>query len=168
MIPLTEEQQKIIEDSIWVVNTALKKQGLSYNEDLRQSALLYLCNCIKRFDPSMNTMWTTFAYKNIYFYIKRLRAKEKEKECMVFAKEIEEMENYFEYNNINENGDNKLKLLKIKTFCNDDEKEIINLKLKGYNGKEIANIMGCSVLKVNVCMKKIKEKAKNSEIINEY
>ena len=31
---------------------------------------------------------------------------------MVFAKEVEEMENYFEYNNINENGDNKLKLLK--------------------------------------------------------
>lgn len=167
-MPLTEEQKSIIENSTWVVNTALKRQGLSYDEDLRQSALLYLCKCIKRFEPSKSTLWTTFAYKNIYLYIKRMHAKEMKKECMIFTHELDEIESHFGYNNINEYSDDKLKLLKIKTFCNDNENEIINLKLRGYNGKEIANIMNCSMLKINVCMKRIKEKAKNSGIINEY
>ena len=48
---LTAIQQKEIEDSVWVVNTALKRQGLSCNEDLRQSAILYMCECLLRYDP---------------------------------------------------------------------------------------------------------------------
>ena len=39
---LTKEQQNIIENSIWVVNTALKKQGLQKDSDLRQNEILYL------------------------------------------------------------------------------------------------------------------------------
>src|SRR5574344_1642765 len=73
---LTAEQQNIIENSIWVVNTALKRQGLTYNKDLRQSAIVYMCECLTRFDPSRNIKWTTYAYKNVYLFIKRTHKKE--------------------------------------------------------------------------------------------
>ena len=36
---LSDEQRETIENSLWVVNTALKNQGLSSDEDLRQSAI---------------------------------------------------------------------------------------------------------------------------------
>ena len=79
---LTAIQQKEIEDSEWVVNTALKRQGLSCNEDLRQSAILYMCECLLRYDPTKGIKWTTFAYKNVYLFIKRTYKKEnKRKSC---------------------------------------------------------------------------------------
>ena len=76
---LSDEQRDTIEDSVWVVNTVLKKQGLENDEDMRQSALLYMCKCIQRFDPSKNIKWTTFAYKNIYLFVKRNFKKQQEK-----------------------------------------------------------------------------------------
>ena len=60
---LTKEQQHTIENSIWVVNTALQKQGLSSDEDLRQSAILYMCKCIvAAFESSYS-----FGICHIYF-----------------------------------------------------------------------------------------------------
>ena len=70
------------------INTALKKQGLQENEDLRQSAILYMCKCLERFDPTKNIKWTTFAYKNIYLYIKREHNKEAAKQALLISTEL--------------------------------------------------------------------------------
>ena len=66
---LTNEQQKQIENSLWVVNTVLKKQGIDYNEDMRQSAIMYMCECLLRYDPDKGVKWTTYAYKNFIVVI---------------------------------------------------------------------------------------------------
>lgn len=68
---LSAEQQKTIQESLWVVNTVLKDLGLQQDEDLRQDANLYLCRCLERFNPSHNVKWTTYAYKNILMFVKR-------------------------------------------------------------------------------------------------
>ena len=67
---LTEEQQKLVEDSLWVVELALKRLSLLNNNDLRQQARLYLCKLVSRFDASKGVKWSTYAYKSIYFHIK--------------------------------------------------------------------------------------------------
>ena len=157
---LSKEQQNIIENSIWVVNTALKKQGFQGDEDLRQSAILYMCKCLERFDPSKNIKWTTFAYKNIYLFIKRTHNKEKK-----LAKRMTESD---VLNILEDNGDLEIydkecarqTIYSLKTLCTEEECKFIDLKLEGYKGAEISQIMQCSTSKVICCMQSIKEKAK--------
>jgi DNA-directed RNA polymerase specialized sigma subunit len=158
---LSLEQQSIIENSIWVVNTALKKQGLQKDEDLRQSAILYMCECLERFDTSKNVAWTTFAYKNVYLYIKRTASKQKLKSAAVVECDIfdipEAMVSPAEKSVAQETSEELIN--KIKSRCTKDEIKVIELKLQGYKGFEISEIMGWSTRKTNIFIKSIKEKA---------
>ena len=143
---LSPLQQKDIEDSLWVVNSALKKQGLSNNEDLRQSAILYMCKCRLRFDPQKHIMWTTFAYRNVYLYIKRFIRKEKEKQAYVINKDIFDMEDYLSIEKPKTNSLICYHL--IMEQCNKEELKILKLMKEGYNRIEIAEILNCSQSKV--------------------
>lgn len=154
---LTANQQSIIENSLWVVNTALKRQGLSCDEDLRQQAILYMCKCLQRFDQEKNIKWTTYAYKNVYLYIKRLHLKESYKpsfesgeDLMVIGEKITPIEPTFE----------DFTTKDILAVCSPIEREILHLKLSGYKYGEISNILNCSISKINKYMKDIREKAK--------
>ena len=91
---LSAEQQKIIEESLWVVNDVLKDLGLQGNEDLRQEANLYLCRCLERFNPSYNTKWTTYAYKNILMFVKLLNRRQatKQARCIDFTSYADNMD----------------------------------------------------------------------------
>lgn len=157
---LSREQQNIIENSIWVVNTALKKQGLQADEDLRQSAILYMCKCLTRFDPSKNIKWTTFAYKNVYLFIKRMHRKEKLKQSHIIGDEIYYLAEQKEDIEAYERENTRQTLESVKSICTAEESQFIDLKLKGFKGAEISRIMKCSTSKVICCMQSIKEKAR--------
>ena len=151
---LTAVQQKEIEDSEWGVNTALKRQGLSCNEDLRQSAILYMCECLLRYDPTKGIKWTTFAYKNVYLYIKRTYKKEHKRtqyECdddlMLIGEPIEPKQDVFIVEDI-------------MALCTPNEKKILMLKLQGYKHGEISIKLHCSISKINNYMQSIRAKTR--------
>ena len=154
---LTPEQQNIIENSIWVVNSALKRQGLTHNEELRQSAIVYMCECLMRYDPSKNIKWTTYAYKNVYLFIKRTHKKEYLK-CNMEKKDdvvnIDTTADPVEYD------ENILLVQNIFSLCTPYERKILRLKMEGYKHGEISVILHCSISKINNYMQSIKEKTK--------
>lgn len=162
---LSKEQQNIIENSIWVVNTALKRQGLQADEDLRQSAILYMCKCLERFDPSKDIKWTTYAYKSVFLFIRRTHGKEMKKRSMFIDDDIfnlvepipSPLDEHIMFN------ESKHIIDSIKAVCSPEESQIIELKRQGYKVVEISSIMKCSTSKINGCMQSIKEKAREIE-----
>lgn len=165
---LSKEQQEIINNSIWVVNCALKKQGLQNNEDLKQSAILYMCRCLERFDPSKNIKWTTFAYKNVYLFIKRTLYKQGLKNRKyVFTDTMQKFSGVIakQETETTRNTQNQIdKLQMVKAVCTEEECRLLDLKILGYKGQEISEIMGCSKSKIICCMHSIKEKARGMKI----
>lgn len=163
---LSLEQQNIIENSIWVVNTSLKRQGLQADEDLRQSAILYMCKCLERFDPSKDIKWTTYAYKSVFLFIRRTHGKEMKKRSIFVDDDIfnliepvaSPLEEPIMFN------ESKHIIDSIKAVCSPEESKIIELKKQGYKVVEISQIMRCSTSKINGCMQSIKEKAKEMEL----
>lgn len=155
---LTPEQQKIIEDSMWVVNLALKKQGLSRDNDLRQSAMLYLCRCLERFDETLGIKWSTYAFKSVYLYIRRTNAKQlKHQEYLLDSQEIEKIgAERLEADDF----DNHMKIREIRAVCTPKEREVLDLKLKGYKGNEIYKILKRSNMTVGIQWSSIKQKAR--------
>lgn len=154
---LTAIQKKEIENSVWIVNTALKRQGLSCNKDLRQSAILYMCECLMRFDPSKNIKWTTYAYKNVYLFIKRTH----KKECLKCNMEIgDDVVNIDTTADPVGYGENILLAQNIFNLCTPYERKILQLKMEGYKHEEISVILRCSISKINSYMKSIKGKTK--------
>lgn len=150
---LTAIQQKEIEDSEWVVNTALKRQGLSCNEDLRQSAILYMCECLLRYDPTKGIKWTTFAYKNVYLFIKRTHKKEHKRtqyEC--------DCDDDLMLIGGQQNQQNTFIVENIMDLCTPNEKKILMLKLQGYKYGEISVKLHCSISKINNYMQSIRAK----------
>ena len=152
---LTATQQKEIEDSEWVVNTALKRQGLSCNEDLRQSAILYMCECLLRYDPTKGIKWTTFAYKNVYLFIKRTHKKENKRtqyEC--------DCDDDLMLIGGQQNQQNTFIVENIMDLCTPNEKKILMLKLQGYKYGEISVKLHCSISKINNYMQSIRAKTR--------
>lgn len=163
---LSMEQQEIIENSLWVVNTALKRQGLQTDEDLRQMAILYMCKCLERFDPSKNIKWTTYAYKNVFLYIKRTHGKENKKRSMFVDDDIMDLQEpqKLPIDDPELFNESKYMVEQIKAVCSPEESQIIELKRQGYKVVEISSIMKCSTSKINGCMQSIKEKAREMKI----
>lgn len=163
---LSREQQDIIENSIWVVNAALKRQGLQADEDLRQSAILYMCKCLERFDPSKDIKWTTYAYKSVFLFIRRTHGKDIKKRSMFINDDIFSLVEPV-FSPLDEPimfNESKHIIDSIKALCSPEESQIIELKRQGYKVVEISSIMKCSTSKINGCMQSIKEKAKEMEI----
>lgn len=155
---LSPLQQKDIEDSLWVVNSALKQQGLSNNEDLRQSAILYMCECRLRFDPQKHIMWTTFAYRNVYLFIKRMACKERKKQSNIINKDIFDIEDYFKVEKPKTSSVATYQLI-IKS-CGEEDAKILKLIEQGYSQVEISKMLNCSQSRVYKRFRKIKENVK--------
>lgn len=159
---LTKEQQNIIENSIWVVNTALKKQGLQKDSDLRQNAILYMCLCLARFNPDKNVKWETFAYKSVYLYIKRLNYKEVKRKSREVSLDtmysVKASETWVD--ELEQLNEEEIAIAKLKAVCTPKERLIIDYKLRGYKITEIAKAMGCCVSTISEHMKEIKRKGK--------
>lgn len=162
---LTKDQQDLIENSLWIVNTALKKQHSQHNEDLRQSAILLLCKCVEQYDSSKGVKWSTYAYRRIYFYVMKENIKaQKYKSKIVSLNEV-----------INEDGDtldevivgddgsrfeDELMIKDIKKVCNNKEKKIVDMRKEGYKLAEIANEMNLCTSSIYSKLKKVKDKAR--------
>lgn len=139
---LNEEQKKIIEESMWVINAVLKAYNLSHDEDMRQSAILYMCECIERFDPS-KAKFTTYAFKNISLFVRRKKKN---------APTIEVCDKSTEAPDIS-----------VKAFyetLTDEEAELLRYKYIGYQRREILQKMTLSPKRYTTILKAIKEKAK--------
>ena len=152
---LTQQQQDEIERSLWIVNTALKKQNLERDKDLRQDAIIHLCKCITRFDPKQGVKWTTYAYKSTYLFIKRTHAKRAIKEDLC---DIEDMWEF-----IGDNGssqDAKIFIEILKEQCSPLERKVLEYKLDGYYFNEIKRFLALKRTAIKNCKKSITEKAK--------
>lgn len=157
---LNDEQRQMVESSIWVVNTALKKQGLECDKDLKQDALLCMCQCAERFDASKGIKWTTYAYKNVYLYIKRTHAKQTQKSAPLIKQDLFDMGDRIE----NIQGEDmydraKYKLDGFMAVCDNNERALLKAKLYGATHREVAKSLGCSAEKINITIKNIKDKA---------
>ena len=163
---LTKEQQHTIEHSIWVVNTALQKQGLSSDEDLRQSAILYMCKCIERFDPSRDIKWTTYAYRNIYLYIKKKHIqsiKKAQRECPLDQETLYSPQSQFAFEQQADREEQiNIRLEHLKSKCSDKELRYMELRLQGYKRGEIGAIMGVTQGVIRGYHENIIQKAKES------
>ena len=156
---LSEEQKLVVEENIWVVNSVLKDLGLSFDNDLRQSALLYMCEkLIFKFDPARGTKFSTYATGNIKHYIrKELKARYK-----LSQKEIRETEGSEE---ADEDGsldamEAVTKIVAMREICNEKELVIVNLLGQGYTYRAIASIVGKSPSTVFNHIKDIRAKIK--------
>lgn len=161
---LTEEQQKLVEDSLWVVELALKRLSLTNNNDMRQQARLYICKLVSRFDASKGVKWSTYAYKSIYFHIKwRLKVEQRKNfDTMAKCDYYEVCDTSFgEISSEQLERQEKVKGLLQK--CNAEERQVAILIMQGYNHREIEKIIKKSRVKVVEIIKKIKEKGKNGD-----
>ena len=161
---LSAEQQRIIENSLWVVNTVLKEQRLQADEDLRQSALCYLCDCINRFDESTHTKWTTYAYKTVYMFVKRYRKRNQQYPSNVST--FSDMGETFVAENQSAVSpqrkiDNACLLKNLYAVCTPEEIEILELKRQGYKLVEIKAMTNRSVRQLSYIIGAIKQKARN-------
>ena len=145
---MTPQQQQTIIDSEWIVNTALKRQGI-ISEDLKQDALLYMCKLVDRFDASFGVKWETYAYKNIYLYLKRQK-----------LRQIKVNSRYCNEIIIGRVCEPNWEYIGLKMICDEKESELLDLKLKGYTNFEAQKIMKVSEKKVTELNRRIKEKAR--------
>ena len=124
-----------------------------------------MCKCLERFDPTKNIKWTTFAYKKVFLYIKRVHKKEIKQHSYLIDDDIYIAE--LSAQPINEQkmfNEAEFMLEHIKTICTPEECRILDLKRQGYKGFEISQIMNCSTSKINGCMQSIKDKARETEL----
>ena len=160
---LNDSQRKLVESSIWVVNTALKKQGYEKDQDLKQDALLYMCQCAEKFDDTKGVKWTTYAYKNVYLFIKRTKAKERKRESAVLEDDLfdlcETTEEIFDDTRTYDNA--KIKFDKIVALCTPQERQILQQKVCGYTHPQIAKQMNCTTYYVNNKMRGLRKKVKD-------
>jgi len=147
---LTEEQQKIIENSLWVVNDALKKLNLQHNNDLRQDMILYMCKCLERYDTAKGVKWETYAYRSVYLRIKWLQIVKYKKSfysqgvtlCDDSALDLLERPTESEVE-LEEYID------RINRECNEHELLLIRFVSQGFTHQQIADKLGYSCTKVN-------------------
>lgn len=153
---LTQQQQDEIERSLWVVNTALKKQKLEHDKDLRQDAILYMCKCITNFDPKQGIKWTTYAYRNVFLFIRRTNAKRvlKNSKC-----ETEDMWEFIE-NEYHDGEDAKMFVDLLKSRCSPTERKVLEYRLQGYFFYEIKKMLSISRPRIKHYKTTIIEKAK--------
>lgn len=156
---LNTQQQILIENSLWIVNTVLKKQGLAQSEDLRQSAIMYMCECLTRFNPGKGVKWSTYAYRNLFLYTKKMSGKEYAKRRNEQTDEnllnLCEKAQGFETQEIA-----RIEVSAIMEICNPFEKQVLTLKMQGYTLKEISRQLNCSLSKINSIIHNIKEKVR--------
>lgn len=150
---LTEEQKQTILNSLWIVNTVLKELNLTFDEDLRQSAILCMIESVSRFDESRGVKWTTYAFATVKLFTYRELRKTQEYNA-VFVLSGEDSERASDEN------DSAYIYSAIIDECDEEEKQIIELMYLGYKQYEIADRLKKSEYKVCKTVRSIRRKAK--------
>lgn len=157
MRPLTNAEQNLIEDSLWIVNTVLKNESLQCDNDLRQSAILYMCECLLRFDCTKNIKWSTYAYRNISLFIKRTNAKQKFMSSKIVDVDIIDLK---ESRNNNYEDLNVSPRECLLSHLTPKELEIWAYLSQGYKGNELCDILGYNIGRIYSILQSIKFKAR--------
>lgn len=161
---LTDEQRKRVEQSAWIVNSVLKEQQLSYDEDLRQEGLLWLCKCAQRFDPTRGVKWSTYAYGSVFLRVKRLhdiaRIDTAKYACYI-QQSIALLDRCLFARYTNEFA--KSKCRRIARECSEDERTVLTCKYLGYTWEETAQLMGKKHRDVTKIWKEICARARGEE-----
>jgi len=132
---LTQEQRELLENSLWVVNSVLKAQGLQRDDDMRSRANLYLCKCVQRYKPERNAKWTTYAYKSVFLFVKTSHAQEMvEKSHLASGNGLFLAKDETDYEEIVLNN---ILLEQIRESLGDIDKIIFDLKRQDYTIREI-------------------------------
>lgn len=153
---LTESEKEIVLNSLWVVNSVLKELGESSNQDLRQFGIMYMCQCLKRYDSSKGCKWTSFAYNSLMFKVKQKRDKEYNRHKNL----VSDTELYSLSSPFDEDRANAVAVLnQIKELLTDKELTVVEQKLKGYSLTDIAKQMGISRTYIGKLWRSIKDKA---------
>lgn len=163
MQKLTVEQKKLVEESLWVVNSIMKNQALEGDKDIRQQAMLYMCRCAQRFDPTRGVKWTTYAYQNAKLYIKRIVKREQNIQSLFEDIEVvscPESDLFATYSHETA-SDAKYIVDTLKSRCSPEELQILTMKEQGYKWYEISQALNCSTSTLNGKMQVIRDKAKS-------
>lgn len=144
-----------------------KSCGIEF-EDLKQICLLGLWKAVITFKNTH--AFSTYAYKVIFNEVNQYLRKNtkhftirylsepigKENRILLEEKIVDEIDNI---GNIEKHIDMEKQF---KNIRNDDlnkkEKEIFEMRLKGYKQQNIANVMNCSQAQISRCLKKIRER----------
>lgn len=160
MQQLTAEQRETIKNSLWVVNTVLKEQGLQDDQDMRSQAVLYLCKCLLRYDQNRGVKWTTYAYKSVYLFVTRRHASEKTNEAR-FVGEDQMADIPDETADTETQTHNRLLIARIRKLLDEKEQQVFDLKLQDYSTTQIAEQLDCSRESVRLRWLSIQQKAKS-------
>ncbi|MGM9543560.1 MAG: sigma-70 family RNA polymerase sigma factor [Romboutsia timonensis] len=72
-----EERNKRVEENLKLVTYSLTKLGVSFNEDYFQQGVLELIRCVENYDESKGLKFSTYAVKNLKYYLKEYIARDK-------------------------------------------------------------------------------------------
>lgn len=157
---LTKEQQDLVLSSEWVVNTVLKNLDMR-TQDYRQVAMLFLCQAAEKFDESKHVKWTTFAYKDLTYRMKRYRKKEYDANALCITQHDEEIVNnvpepnaYFMEDMYNAN------IKKLLSRLTKKELQVAKLRFEGYTIPEMNRITGLSISYLIKLIANIKRKTR--------
>ncbi|MFV0519667.1 MAG: sigma-70 family RNA polymerase sigma factor [Lachnospirales bacterium] len=172
---LTDKERKLVEDNLEIVKIIIFKNfrydnnKIDFNfEELYQVGCLALCECVRKYDNS--TKFTTFASivvrSKLLTYCKKNNAINN-KTIFVDSFEIQEVVDFNArlYENdvfdILKNVKPKSKGVALKGII------ALELKIKGFNGKEIADMYGTSTNNVSAWISRAKKQLmSNIEFIN--
>ena len=153
---LSKDQQKIIEESLWIVDAVLKRQGFTDDEDLRQDTVLYMCKCLERYDETRGVKWSTYAYKSLYLYSMRVRYKREQREAFLVKDDLQSAAKIIAKNNAeSENG--RVLYAHICASCDELCRAVLNLKLQGFTGAEIRELLNLPAAKYKALIREIKK-----------
>ena len=161
---LTGEQQRIIEDSLWIVGAVGKRLRVK-DEDARSEAVLYMIQCLDRFDPSKGVKWETYAYKNVYLYMSRTLKLKQEKESRTV--EVEEFVYTPSSDNVEEEAIRRLSVEAVFAALKPKERSVATLIAQGDSFASIAEMRGCSHQAVSCMWKRIKKKIQEQVPLSE-
>lgn len=153
---LTETQQQLLLEAKWVINTVLVQLGERGNSDYKQIAFLYLCSCVKRFNPNKGVKWTSYAYSSVYWKLKKQQASDKRK-----AENQVSLTNIYSLSSPQQSSQSEavFELNRIKEVLNERERFFIDQLLKGYTLTEIGKMINLSHTSASKVWHSIKEKA---------
>lgn len=158
---LDDKQRQVVENSAWIVNTVLQRQGLSFDEDLRQEAYLHLCRCVTRFDESRGIKWDTYAYSSLFLHIKKINGR-KWRDSKRNETSRKSLDNKAEFP-----IDECLAVVtvdRIMTACSDDECLLLDCMYNEMRYDEIAKLLNCTMREVSKRWKALRQKLNTPSI----
>lgn len=163
MIPLNDEQRQLVENNLNVVHQSIHKEiivnetiyGFSY-EDLYQEGCIWLCKAAQAFQKDKGVKFATFASKvvvnGLRTYCRLMCSKQKRQRTVPVHQDEKKKQFALEYlladdcfENLISEIDTMQLLHKVKQQYSGTAKlgiEAIEWKLKGFSGKEIADMYG--------------------------